>query len=212
MAYDHDEQEQLESLKAFWKSYGGFITTAILVIALSVAGWRGWQWHQERQALLASAIYEELRQAAGARDLVKTRDAAGRIFADYPGTPWAQMAALLAADVYIDGGDSKAAKVPLQWATEKARDPAFRLEAKLRLAGILLDEKAYDEAISLLGAGVDKRYAGLFADRRGDILAAQGKAAEARTAYREALKAFDPGSPLRRLVEIKLDALGGGAA
>jgi predicted negative regulator of RcsB-dependent stress response len=208
MAYDHDEQEQLETLKAFWKTYGGFITTALLIIALSVVGWRGWQWHQDRQSMLAGQLYEELRQAAAGRDVAKTRDAAGRIFADYPGTSWAQMSALLAADVYLDAGDANAAKVPLQWAAGKAIDPAFRMEARFRLAGILLDEKAHDDALGQLAGVTDKRYAALAADRRGDILSAQGKAAEARIAYREALKGFDASNPLRRLVQIKLDALG----
>jgi predicted negative regulator of RcsB-dependent stress response len=209
MAYDHDEQEQLESLKAFWKAYGGFITTALLVIALSVAGWRGWQWHQDRQSILAGQVYEELRQAAAGKDVARTRDAAGRIFADYPGTSWAQMSALLAADVYLDAGDANAAKVPLQWAVDKAVDPAFRVEARLRLAGILLDEKAYDDALRQLAGVTDKRYAALAADRRGDILVAQGKSTEARIAYRDALREFDASNPLRRLVQIKLDALGG---
>ena len=209
MAYDLEEQEQLENLKEFWRKYGGFILTVLLIVALAFAGWRGWQWYQMHNSAQAAQIYDQLREAVAAQDLDKVRDAAGRIVADYPGTAWAQMAALAAADAYVEHGDPKAARVPLQWAIERARDPAFRDEARLRLAGVLIDEQAYDEALKLVAQPTEKSYAGAFADRRGDVLVAQGKSAEARAAYREALELLPPESALRRLVQVKLDALGG---
>ena len=49
------------------------------------------------------------------------------------------------------------------------------------------------------------------ADRRGDLLMAQNKIAEARTAYQEALKKSDAKSPGRQLIQLKLDAIGGAA-
>ena len=66
MAYNLEEQEQLESLKAFWNRYGNFIVTIVAVLALSIAGWRAWGWYQERQSTQASVVYEQLRQAAAA--------------------------------------------------------------------------------------------------------------------------------------------------
>ena len=78
MAYNLEEQEQLENLKAFWNRYGGFIVTLVTVIALSIAGWRAWGWYQERQSAQAAAIYETLREAAGARDVERVRSAASR--------------------------------------------------------------------------------------------------------------------------------------
>jgi predicted negative regulator of RcsB-dependent stress response len=212
MAYDLQEQEQLENLKAFWQRYGGFILTVIAIIALAFAGWRAFEWYQMRQAGQAAVAYEQLREAAISRDTAKVRETAGLIFSDYPDTAWAQMAALVAADVYVDAGDPKAAKVPLQWAIDEAQDPAFRDEARLRLAAILLDEKAYDEALALLGQPSAASFASLFADRRGDLLVAQGKTGEARAAYRQALEAMSLDNALRRLVQLKLDALGGEAA
>jgi predicted negative regulator of RcsB-dependent stress response len=212
MAYDPQEQEQIENLKAFWQRYGGFILTVVTIIALAFAGWRALEWYQTRQAGQAALAYEQLRQAAGTRDTAKVREAAGKIFADYPETAWAQMAALVAADVYVDAGDVNAAKVPLQWAIDEAQDPAYRDEARLRLAGILLDQKAYDEALRLISEASVASYAGLFADRRGDLLVAQGKTGEARSAYEQALQQMPIDNGLRRLVQIKLDALGGGAA
>lgn len=212
MAYDLEEQEQLENLKAFWNKYGSFIMTVVLVVALAFAGWRGWQWYQTSQSAQASQVFDQLRQAANARDVAKVREAAGRIFADYGRTAWGQMAALVAAHAYVEAGDAKAAKVPLQWAIDEARDPAFRDQARLGLAAILLDEKAFDEGLKLLAAPAEKSYAAAFADRRGDLLLAQGKPAEARAAYQEALNLLAADSALRRLVQLKLDAIPGGAA
>lgn len=212
MAYNLEEQEQLETLKAFWNRYGSFIVTVVAVLAMSIAAWRAWGWYQERQSTQASVVYEQLRQAAGARDVEKVREAAGRLFGDYAGTAYAEMAALVAARVYVDAGDAKAAKAPLQWAVANAEDPEFRHAARLRLARILLDEGAYDEALKLLDAPAAGQFAALYADLRGDLLVAAGKADEARAAYEQALAAFSPDSPLRRLVQLKRDALGGDAS
>lgn len=212
MAYDLEEQEQIENLKAFWNRHGNFIMTVVLIVALAFAGWRGWQWYQADRSVRASQVFDQLREAAAAKDIARVKDAAGRIFADYGGTAWGQMAALVAADAHLKAGDAKAAKVPLQWAIDNARDPAFRDQARLGLAAILLDEKAFDDGLKLLTAPSEKSYAAAFADRRGDLLLAQGKTVEAGTAYRQALESLAADSALRRVVQIKLDAIPGGAA
>ena len=82
------------------------------------------------------------------------------------------------------------------------------MAARLRLAGILLDEKKYDEALKLLSAKSTDAYAALYADLKGDVLAAQGKPAEARAAYQLALDKSAAASQYRALIELKLDALG----
>ena len=48
-------------------------------------------------------------------------------------------------------------------------------------------------------------------DRKGDVLVAQNKLAEARQAYVAALAAMDKNNPGRQLVQIKLEAIGGTA-
>ncbi len=208
MAYNLEEQEQLENLKAFWKQYGNFILTVITVAALAVAGWRGWGWYQAREAAQASAVYEQLREAASARDVARVRAVAGTLFEQYGSTAYGEMAALVAARAYVDAGDPKAARVTLEWAVSNAKDDEFRHAARLRLAALLIDEKAYDEAGKLLAVDAPGKFAGEYADRRGDLLTAQGKPDEARAAYRKALEALGPDSPMRRLVQLKLDALG----
>jgi len=212
MAYNLEEQEQLENLKAFWNRYGNFIVTLVTVIALSIAGWRAWGWYQERQAAQAAAVYETLREAAEERDVDRVRAAAGQLFDEYGGTVYGPMAALVAASAYVEAGDPKAAKMPLQWAIENAEDERFRHTARLRLASILLDEGAYDEGLKTLDVESPGTFLGLYEDRRGDLLTAAGRYDEARAAYDRALAALGPNAALRSVVRLKRDALGGAPA
>lgn len=210
MAYDLEEQEQIANFKAFWNKYGNFLLTVLTVVLLGVAGWRGWGWYQDSQAAEAAVAYEQLRKAVNERDLARVRDSAGVIFDRHGSTAYAQMAAMLAARAYVDANDLKAARMPLQWAADRAGDEEFRHAARIRLAGVLLDDKAYDQALAALASQPPERYVGLYADRRGDILLAQDKPVEARAAYKQALEKLSPSSPLRGLVQLKLDALGPG--
>ncbi len=212
MAYNLEEQEQLENLKAFWNQYGNFIVTIVAVIALSIAAWRGYGWYQERQTAEAAAVYETLREAGRANDVDQVRAAAGELFEKYGDTAYGEMAALVAAGAYVQAGDAKAAKIPLQWAIENAKDDAFRHAARLRLASILLDEGAFDEGLETLDVEVTGAFAALYDDRRGDLASAAGKRDEARAAYDRALAALAPNAALRSIVQLKRDALGGEAS
>lgn len=209
MAYDLEEQEQIAGLKAFWNQYGNAILAVLTVVLLAIAGYRGWGWYQSRQAAQAAVVYEQLRAAADRNDVPKVKETAGTLFESHGGTVYAQMAALVAAKVHFDAGDLKAAKAPLQWALDKSPDEEFRQVARLRLAGILLDEKSAEEGLKLLPADPSGRFAGEIADRRGDLLLALDRKDEARAAYRLALDKLDETSPLRRVIELKHDALGG---
>ena len=71
----------------------------------------------------------------------------------------------------------KTAQAQLAWAAENAKDEPRDL-ARLRLAAVLLDEKAYDEALKQLAAE-PPAFAARFDELKGDVLAAQGKKPEA---------------------------------
>jgi predicted negative regulator of RcsB-dependent stress response len=47
---DLEEQEQLDDLKHFWKSYGNLITWTLIVAFGAYAAWNGWQYWQRTQA------------------------------------------------------------------------------------------------------------------------------------------------------------------
>ncbi len=205
---DLEEQEQLDQLKAFWKRYGNLITWTLIAVLGSYAAWNGWNLWQRNQAANAGAMYDELDQAAQAGDA----DRAARIFGDlkerYPGTAYAEQGGLLTAKTQFDKGQIDKARGSLEWVADKAAQPEYQAIARLRLAGILLDEKKYDEALKQVDAVSAKEFEALAADRRGDILLAQGKKDDAKAAYQRAWKAMDPGVEYRRLIDAKLTALG----
>lgn len=205
---DLQEQEQLDALKSFWKQYGNLVTWVLVLVLGAYAGWNAWNYWQRKQALNASAMYDALDQAAQAGDADKT----GRIFADlkerFPGTAYAGQGGLEAAKVQFDKGQFDAAKASLGWVADKASEDEYRTIARLRLAGVLAQEKKFDEALKQLDAAKAPDFEALVADRRGDVLMAAGRKDEARTAYQQAWKAMDSKLEYRRLIEAKLTALG----
>jgi len=189
--YDLEEQEQLDELKTWWTMYGNLVTGILVAVALAVAGWQGWSWWQRQQAVKASAVFSSLQTAAMQRDAKRARELAGELIDKYSVTAYAGMGALLAARVQVDANDAKNARVQLAWAAENAKDPGLRELARLRLAAVMLDEKAYDDAMKQLATEPAAAFAPRFAELRGDVFAAQGKIVEARNAYDMALAKFD---------------------
>jgi len=211
MAYDLEEQEQIASLKAWWNQFGN-LTSWVLIAALTAySGWAGWKYYQRTQATQASQLYDELQNAVAAKDKAKVQRAASDMQARFGATAYAQMSALAAAKSAFDANDLAAAKAQLQWVAAHGTDE-YKAIAALRLAGILLDEKAYDDALKALAGASVPQFAGAVADRKGDILVAQNKLADARAAYQAALAATDRKNPGRQLIQLKLEAIGGSVA
>jgi predicted negative regulator of RcsB-dependent stress response len=212
---DLQEQEQLDDLKAFWKQYGNLITWTLTLVLAGFAAWNGWNWWQRNEAGKATSLYEELERVAQAGDAEKT----GRAFNDlkdkFGRTLQAQQGALLAARVQSEKGLAPEALKTLAWLADNAGEDEYRTLARLRSAGLLMDQKQYDEALKQLDTALQgkvREFDALIADRRGDILAVQGKKGEAVAAYQAAYKAMDDKTEYRRLVDAKLTALGAAPA
>ncbi|HEY4072299.1 MAG TPA: tetratricopeptide repeat protein [Herbaspirillum sp.] len=211
MAYDLEEQEQLDSIKAWWAKHGNWLTWVVIAVLAAYAAWSGWGYYQRQQSLQASQLYEALQTAATAKDHAKVMRVASDIQDKFSGTPYAQMGALLAAKSAFDANDAAAAKTELQWVIDHHRDAEYKAIAAIRLAGIELDAKEYDTALKTLAGDFPAQFAGAIADRKGDVLYAQSKLAEAREAYRQALDKSEQKDPGRQLIQLKLDAIGGAA-
>lgn len=207
MAYDLEEQEQLATFKAWWAKYGNAVLTVATLVLLAIAAWNGWRWYERREAAAASAIYAELGAALEANNGAKVKELAGTLIQAHGRTVQAAMAALHAARVNHDASDFAGARAQLQWVIDKSGHDEFALVARVRLAGVLLDEKNFDEALKVLAGDVPAAHQTAFADRRGDVLMAQGKAADARAAWQQALDKAKAEHPLRQLIQLKLDAV-----
>jgi predicted negative regulator of RcsB-dependent stress response len=210
MALDLEEQEQVAELKAWWTQHGNLVLAVVIAAAVTVVGWQGWRWVQHSQAAQASVLYDRLNKAAQAGDAKALRDVAGTLVESYPRTLYASMGALLVAKFYFERNDLKTARAQLQWVIEHSPSEDFRDLARLRLAAVLLDEKAYDEALKLLDAPHAPAYDAQYAALKGDVLVAKNQLAEARAAYQLALEKADRrDSPFRESVRMRLEALGG---
>lgn len=208
-AYDHEEQEQLAQVKAWWAQYGNALLTVITAVLLGIGGFNAWRWYQRVHAGEAAASYDVLLKAAGEKDTKKVGDIAGEILEKYAGTGYAPLAALVASRVYYDAGDLANARAKLQWVVDNAKDPEFQGMGRLRLANVLIEQKAYDEAHKALQADMPESLAALAADLQGDIYSLQGKPADARAAYKTALEKADAkDASFRERVQRKLDGLG----
>lgn len=222
--YDLEEQEQLAEMKAWWKQYGNLVTGIVAAAAIGVIAWQGWNWYQRSQAGQASMVYNVLQKAVMEKDLQRAKAASGELLEKFGRTTYAPLGALTAAKAMFDSGDLKTAKLQLTWVVEHGNDELRDL-ARLRLAAVLLDEKAYDEALKQLDGKTASGFAVRFAESRGDVLAAQGKKDEARSAYQTALGKLDEtdssgkgknslqdkqaNAPYREMLQQKLDSVGG---
>jgi predicted negative regulator of RcsB-dependent stress response len=205
---DLEEQEQVAKLRHFWNQYGNLISWVLVVVLGGYAAWTGWNFWQHRQAVQASAMFDEVTRVAEAGDAAKVERAFNDMKAQFSGHILTQQAGLLTAQVLSKLDKTEGAQAALGWVAEQNTDEGLQAIAKLRLAALLLDRKSHDQALQVLKSVQSKHFAGLAADRRGDILMDQGKPEEAKKEYVQAYKDMPKDADYRSLVEAKLNALG----
>lgn len=210
MAYDLEEQEKLDALRAWWERYGTACAVLVFVVVAGIAGWRGWQWYEGHKAGQAMGYFEALENAAaqeGDDAEARIKAASSTLRADFSGSGYTSRGVLVAAQALQERNDLDGAREQLEWLTKNSTDIALVSLARLRLAGVLLDQKQFDQALAQLN-DPPAAFEGLYADRRGDILLAQGKQSEAKTAWEKALKELGA-DPVAQIVRLKIDALAG---
>lgn len=206
---DLQEQEQVDAFKHWWKDNGKGVILALALVLVIFGAMKGWHAYKDKQASDAATLFAELSKQVGSNDPKRINDAAAAVMDKYASSAYAPRAALLAAQANIQAKDNAHAKTQLQWVIDHSGEAALKDVARLKLASLLLDEKNYADALALLNAPHPDSFAGLYADLKGDVLSAQGKSEEARTAYQQAFEKIDAKSPYHSLIQMKLDALGG---
>jgi predicted negative regulator of RcsB-dependent stress response len=206
-AYDLDEQEKLGDLKAWWNRNGNIVTGIVVVLALAVAGSQGWKWWNKKQATEASTLYFAISEGITKNETAKVKDATAQLLEKFGSTGYAPRGALLAAKAAFDANDLDTARKHLEWVVANSKEDELKYVARLRLASVLMDKKEFDAALAALDGKHHESFAGLFLDARGDVFKLQGKFADAKTAYEEALKKLDAKGAQRQLTQLKLDSL-----
>ena len=206
---DLDEQEQLDELKHFWKQYGNLITWALIVVLGVFTAWNGYQYWQRSQAAQSAAMFDEVERSLASQDVAKIERALSDMNAKFGSGTYAQQANLLAAKTFFELGNVDATKKALLFVAQNSKDEGYQALAKLRLASVFIEGKNFDEALKQLSGTFPKDFTPLADDRRGDVFALQNKPTEAKLEYVKAYKGLDDRAGYRRLVEVKINALGG---
>lgn len=204
--YTHNEE--VEKLRDWWKNYGGALLIGVLLGLGLLFGNKYWMQYKEQQRVNASELYAQMLQQVHQSKTDATRTDAEKLIADYPRTPYAGLAALMLARLNFEANDLPAARERLEWAVANATDAAVVHAARLRLGRLRLAAGEYDAVLALAqksGLGFEAEYLEL----KGDANLGLGKTEEARAAYSEAIKQSAPESASRRLLEMKLEDVGG---
>ena len=208
MAYDLQEQESLDELKAWWEKWGNLVLSVITVVCLAFAGYNGMKWWQRHQAQEAGLAYSSLQtaimQQSEPASVEKIVDA---LIEDAGSTVYGPMGALSASRYLESKGEAAKAQELLHWIVTESDRPEYQVIARVRLAGFLLDDQKYEDAVSILkDAQPTDRQVALVNDRLGDAYYAKGDLVNARRVWQDALKhPIDPA--LMGFVQLKLQAL-----
>lgn len=210
------DEEQLETLKRWWREHG--IQWA-LIIVVGVGGWFGWNYwkdNREARAQAASLAYTNLimlaseSENADAERLATLHGMGDELRDAFPGSVYVHYTAMLQARLAVDAGDYQAAADYLRMVLDSKADEATALVARLRLARVLGSAGEVDEGLRVLDAVDPKDFAAQYAEARGDLLMLNGDAEGARAAYAAALQQAGPGgqSPLLELKLSQLSSVG----
>ncbi|MDF0606355.1 tetratricopeptide repeat protein [Neisseriaceae bacterium TC5R-5] len=208
MAFDLQEQEQIDAIKAFWQQWGKWIVSALVLAAVVYSGVTAYRYYEGQQSAKAAMVYDNVTTAATAKDISKLKSVVQILQNEFSSSAYATRASLLLAKQAYEKNDFVLAQSQLEWVLSNSKDEAEKAVARLRLVAVLLDQKRFDAAIAELNKEHPAAFDALYFDMRGDVLVAKGDKVAARDAYKAALAKLQADSPSREFVQIKLDALG----
>lgn len=211
MAYDLEEQEQIDEFKAWWNKNGKTVTRAVIAVLVVYAAWQGYQSWLTSKSESASTAYQALVAGSTSQldksSLEKLVKESFAIRQDYAITPYAGRAGLFEARALHENGKNVEAKQTLEWVVANAKEEAIGDMASIELAGLQIEENDTVAAIKTLEAVKSDGFAGVKSALLGDIYYSKQQFKEAKKAYSEAIKSLDPEGKLIYLTQQKLDAL-----
>jgi predicted negative regulator of RcsB-dependent stress response len=202
------EKERWEWVRAQVRENAPAVIAAVIVVLGALAGWRWWQDRQDAARVAASGRYMSMVEAIEHGDHAQAMLLLGELERDSAGSPYADQAKMLAARVYMDGGELDKAATELSTVVAQSKDRDLASVARLRLARVQVAQGKADAALATLGASDTTAFAGRSHEIRGDAYFAKGNNAEALAQYRAA-KAADAGMS-NPLLDLKIADLAAG--
>jgi len=206
--YDHEEEQQIEALEAWWKENGNSVIWGIAVGFAMLFGWRSWQNYQFEQSQVASSLYDVVLSVSKQPNAAQADENAQKILTDYTNTGYASLTSLLNASRQIEAGQTQPAQASLQWVIDNASLPELKTIAQLRMAKLLINNNDFDGANKQLNSITIAAFQGAVEELRGDLFLAQQKPTEAIAAYEKALKDESLAQQHRQWLQLKRDNLG----
>lgn len=203
------DEEKGEEIKRWWRENGLSVMLGIALGIAALVGGRYWLTQQAINVTNASSLYQ---QASAYLAEGKTSEAASsvdQLFSDFSATPYATFAALDMAKESAANKDSNGAKSYLEWAINHAKLAGQKDIARLRLSQLQLSEASYEAALATANQSDTAAFKSLFDELKGDIYLAQGKMAEAASAYRAAKTALEENESRGLILKLKLDDIAG---
>lgn len=194
-AYSTEEQ-QVEAIKDFLRSYGSYIIGGILLGLAIVAGYHFYMDHQQQVNEQLSTQYSAALQDDSLVNFAKTNQ----------GTVYSDLAALQLAKQNVDNGKLDEAENLLNMVVSSDKKEAgLHLLARLRLARVQVARGEVDAALTTLNYQWPEILKANAEAVKGDALAMKKDVDGAREAYQQALLGADPNQS--SVLRMKLDNL-----
>jgi len=180
------DEEKAEQIKSWFKENGMSVVVGVSLAISVLFGFRYWQDYKTTQSEEASTIYTEIQQAGTAND-EQLYSKVAQLKSDYASTPYAPLAAMVAAKQHASHGDNEKAIIELQWAVDNSSEKVSKDLAKLRLARVLIANKQFDKATKILTEEFPAAYLSIVEELKGDIYLANKEIDKAKSSYDKAL-------------------------
>ena len=196
------DKEQWEQIRTWVRENGLWIVAGVALAVAGLKGWRWWQGHLEERGVKASAAYTRMIEAMEKGDRTQSFVRLGELERDYPSSPYADQAKLLAARVYVEGNELDKAAQELAIVMNQSKDHELALVARMRLARVEIAESKPDAALATLNAAEPGAFAARYHEVRGDAWYAKGDRPAALKEYRSAAGSPDLGDAA--LLDLKI--------
>ncbi|QMT60235.1 tetratricopeptide repeat protein [Legionella sp. PC997] len=201
------EEEQLESIKKWWKQYGNLVTIVLSLVLFGIAGYRYLHWHQEKLTQQASVAYEQMMVALSNQNIKAVRAYANELIHEHGRTVYADAAHMTLAKIYVSKNKLDKATEELQAVAANSKMSTLKQIAKIRIARIFAAEKSYTNALKELSNVEDNTYLPVINELKGDIYGATGQYKEAMNSYKQALDEVKSNGMGNLFLEMKTNAI-----
>ena len=204
MDFNSTEEQQLETLKRWWKEYGKSIIVGAVVGLGGLFSWKYYQDHQVTSRAVGADSFVTITTQLATQGPDAFNDVAAFVEQN-KGNNYGELAALLLAGAAAKADQLPLAQQQLELALANTKDAVISDTIRLRLVRVLLAQDLSDEAQTQLNAVKQDAFSAERSEVQGDLYVAKGNNEEAYLAYQAAEEAG--GLNNNPALKLKLDNL-----